>query len=176
MMKKAFDTQTALLRREFDDALSSRDEKIKKLERLLNNYETRVDWKLKDFDVALKKKMYLQSPKFEFSETKWFIGLFTNGDTQDSNGFVSMYLFYDPPPRRNRTITLEFTLTVVNRRDPNDSIKKGFKTTFPVDGGQGWGDRKFMSCQRITEAEGFLKESTLDISAHIHAKKVTWLL
>jgi hypothetical protein len=52
---------------------------------------------------------------------------------------------------------------------------KEFTTTFPVKGGQGWGDRKAIKVSKI-EDEGFLKQDSLSVSAIILVKKTHLLI
>jgi hypothetical protein len=51
-----------------------------------------------------------------------------------------------------------------------------FKTTFPIKGGQGWGDRKAVLASKISAENGFLKQDTLYVEAEIAVKKITWNL
>jgi len=164
------------MRDEFDAILKLKEEKIRQLERSLKNSEaeTKVVWKIKNFS-SLRKKSYLQSDKFSFADFNWFIGFYTDGDNEESRGYFSIYLFLDVNHMpKGKSVTLEYFLTFTNHRDANETVKKEFKTTFPIKGGQGWGDRKAVLSSKITADNGFLKQDTLYVEAEISVKKITW--
>ena len=104
-----------------------------------------------------------------------------------------MYLFLDVNNLpKGKNLTIEFILKFINHKDPNEMVQKGknlafcyqllimgfieFKTTFPIKGGQGWGDRRAIKSNRITEEAGFLKADTLHLEASMSIKKVFWTL
>jgi len=176
MMKRAFDTQTEDLRNHFETQLKIRDEKIKHLERTLSENDTKMEWKVKNWS-SVKKKSYLQSDKFNFADFTWFIGFYTDGDNDDSRGYISVYLFLDVTNiPKGKNVTIEFMIKFINHKDPQEAVKKEFKTTFPIKGGQGWGDRKAIKASRIAEDSGFLKQDALYLEAFIQQKRVHWNL
>jgi len=71
-------------------------------------------------------------------------------------------------------IAVEFSLRFINHKEQSESIRKEFKTTFPIKGGQGWGDRKAFKAAKINEDAGFLKSDTLHLEASIVLKKILW--
>jgi len=177
-IKKSFDNQLVELEQRFEKKEQKiRDEKIHNLERALTEAnETKIEWKVKNWSTV-KRKSYLQSDKFSFADFNWFIGFYTDGDNEESKGFVSVYLFLDVSSTpKNKNVTIEFYLKFINHKDPNDSVKKEFKTTFPIKGGQGWGDRKAIKGIKLTEETGFLKQDTLHVDAQIMLKRVTYAL
>lgn len=55
-----------------------------------------------------------------------FIGLYTDGDNDESRGYVSVYLFMDVNNLpKGKNVTVEFVLKFVNYKDPMESVKKG---------------------------------------------------
>eukprot|EP01087_Luapelamoeba_hula_P021686 TRINITY_DN7628_c0_g1_i1.p1 TRINITY_DN7628_c0_g1~~TRINITY_DN7628_c0_g1_i1.p1 ORF type:complete len:423 (-),score=59.84 TRINITY_DN7628_c0_g1_i1:54-1322(-) len=174
LLKRAFDSQVRQLKDEYDSILQMKDEKTRQLERSLKLTDTKVVWKLKNFS-SLRKKSYLQSDKFSFADFNWFIGFYTDGDNEESRGYFSIYLFLDVNHMpKGKAVTIEYFLTFINHRDPAETVKKEFKTTFPIKGGQGWGDRKAVLASKITADNGFLKQDTLYVEADIAVKKLTW--
>eukprot|EP01112_Ceratiomyxa_fruticulosa_P022670 TRINITY_DN838_c0_g1_i4.p1 TRINITY_DN838_c0_g1~~TRINITY_DN838_c0_g1_i4.p1 ORF type:complete len:552 (+),score=88.26 TRINITY_DN838_c0_g1_i4:182-1837(+) len=173
LMKRGYDEQLSLLRTDLDNQLKLRDERIRYLEKQVHENETKVEWKVKSFST-LRKKSYLQSDKFSIAGFTWFIGFYTDGDNPDSRGFISIYLFLDVAHLpKGKSITLEYYLRFINHRDPHESVKKDFKTTFPIKGGQGWGDRKALK-NSVLEQNGFLKDDVLHIEAEISVKRIAW--
>ncbi|KAL6044324.1 RGS-containing protein kinase RCK1 [Balamuthia mandrillaris] len=174
LLKRTFDSKTQQLTDQFEAILKLKDEKIKQLERAHKSSETKVIWKIKNFS-SVRKKSYLQSDKFSFADFNWFIGFYTDGDNEESRGYFSIYLFLDVNHvPKGKSVTIEYFLTFLNHRDPNDNVKKEFKTTFPIKGGQGWGDRKAVLASKITADNGFLKQDTLYVEAEISIKKLIW--
>jgi len=177
MIKLAFDQQMEHFRQKFDSQLKNHEDKIKSLERVISDHnETKIEWRIKNWS-NVRKKNYIQSEKFEFAGFTWFIGFYTDGDNEESRGYISVYLFLDVGcAPRGKNVTIEFALKFCNYKDSNESIRKEFKTTFPIKGGQGWGDRKAVKSNRINEESGFLKQDSLFIEAQIVLKKVLWVL
>eukprot|EP01116_Phalansterium_solitarium_P003360 TRINITY_DN14178_c0_g1_i1.p1 TRINITY_DN14178_c0_g1~~TRINITY_DN14178_c0_g1_i1.p1 ORF type:complete len:464 (-),score=143.66 TRINITY_DN14178_c0_g1_i1:534-1814(-) len=176
MMKRDFDEQLEAMRAKFDAQLKVRDDRIKSLEKSQAENDTKIDWRVKPWS-STRKKSYLQSGKFTFADFNWFIGFYTDGDNEDSRGFISVYLFLDTANiPKGKTVSVEFMLKFINHKNPADSVKKEFKTTFPIKGGQGWGDRKAIKTSKITEEAGFLKKDTLYVEAQISLKKLVWVL
>jgi len=126
---------------------------------------------------SAKRKSYIQSDKFNFAEFTWFVGFYTDGDNEESRGYISVYLFVDVASiPKGKHVTIEFMLKFVNHKNPNESVRKEFKTVFPIQGGQGWGDRKAIKSSKISDDSGFLKQDTLFVEAQISLKKVQWVL
>lgn len=174
MMKKAFDQQMEQMKTQYETSLKVRDDKIRKLERALTENDVRVEWRIKNWS-STRKKTYIQSDKFTFADFTWFIGFYTDGDNEDSRGFISIYLFLDVSSLpKGKNVTVEFMLTFINHKDANETIRKEFKTTFPIKGGQGWGDRKAIKATKISEESGFLKQDTLFVEATVSQRKVQW--
>jgi len=176
LLKKSFEDQIDFLKQNYDSQLKARDTKIKNLERILGETETKIEWRVKNWS-SVKSKNYIQSDKFRVSDFNWFLGFYPNGDNEDSKGFLSIYLFLDPSGiPKGKNVNIEFMLGFLNHKDACETVKKDFKTTFPIEGGQGWGDRKAIRSSKIHEEGGFLKLDTLHIEAQLLIKKVTWVL
>jgi len=173
LMKKGYDDQLAHIKQEYDLQLRLKEDRIRHLEKCSRDNETKVEWKVKNYN-QVRKKSYIQSEKFSIAGFSWFIGFYTDGDNSESRGFISIYLFLDVSHiPKGKSITLEYFLRFVNHKDPLESVKKEFKTTFPIKGGQGWGDRKALR-NNILEQGGFLKEDTLTVEAEVTVKKIGW--
>jgi len=176
LMKNFYDSQLKLIKSDYEKIIKTQEIKIQQLERNQKDYHTKVVWKFKNFSVQ-KKKHYVQSEKFTIETFTWFLGIFCDGDNEDSKGFISLYLFLDMNNILNgKSVNLEYSLKLVNHIDPLESVKKEFATTFPIKGGQGWGDRKAIKSSKITEEAGFLQKDTLYLEAEIIVKKVLWVV
>eukprot|EP01132_Coremiostelium_polycephalum_P010786 gene10786-13207_t len=166
------------LKKEFNESIHQKDEKIKSLEKTIKEKlesGTKIEWRVKNYS-QLRKKGYVQSEKFSIGGFTYFIGFYIDGDTNDSKGFVSIYLFLDTLQLpKGKSVNIEYYLKFCNQRDVNNSVKKNFCSTFPIKGGQGWGDRKAIRTS-LLEANGFVKDDTLLIKAEIVVKRVFWLL
>lgn len=105
-------------------------------------------WKIKNFS-SVRKKSYLQSDKFSFADFNWyevaalkhelhlptvgirFIGFYTDGDNEESRGYFSIYLFLDVNHMpKGKAVTIEYFLTFINHKDPDETVKKGKCSTF----------------------------------------------
>eukprot|EP01094_Clydonella_sp_ATCC50884_P004740 TRINITY_DN1375_c0_g4_i1.p1 TRINITY_DN1375_c0_g4~~TRINITY_DN1375_c0_g4_i1.p1 ORF type:complete len:114 (-),score=33.80 TRINITY_DN1375_c0_g4_i1:64-405(-) len=107
---------------------------------------------------------------------QWFMGLYTNGDDADSRGYLSIYLFLDVDalPKR-RSVHLNYRLSIPNLRNPSQSLSKEYKATFPIKGGQGWGDRRAIAASAVTKASGFLDPSAaLTVVAEVLHARSQW--
>jgi len=170
LMKKGFD-EMLHMKQEYEKMFRTLDERICQLEK--EKSETKIEWKVKNYS-QLRKKSYVQSDKFTVAGFTWFIGFYTDGDNSESKGFISIYLFLDVGHLpKGKSITLEYYLKFVNHKDPAESVKKEFKTSFPIKGGQGWGDRKALK-NHLLDQSGFLKDDTLLVEAEICVKKTSW--
>jgi hypothetical protein len=59
-----------------------------------------------------------------------FLGLFPDGDSEESRGYFSLYLFTDSSSApRNKTVTLEYSLKILNHKE-GASIRKGISFFF----------------------------------------------
>jgi len=173
MMRKSYCDKLSQLKQDFEKECKIRDEKIRHLEKVVKDSETKIEWKIKNYS-QLRKKSYIQSEKFDMAGFTWFIGVYADGDNPDSKGFISIYLFLDIGHiPKGKSITLEYYIKFVNHKDPMESIKKEFKSVFPIKAGQGWGDRKAI-CNHMLEQNGFIKDDTMIIEAEISVRKLTW--
>ncbi|GAM23650.1 hypothetical protein SAMD00019534_068250 [Acytostelium subglobosum LB1] len=176
MMKTHYTDTISTMKKEFSTLIQSKDDKIKQLERTVNekiDTNTKVEWCVKNYSL-LKKKGYIQSEKFSIGGFQWFIGFYTDGDSIDSKGYISIYLFLDTNQvPKGKSLTLEYYLKFFNQRDPSQSVKKDFRTTFPIKGGQGWGDRKAIRTS-ILENNGFIKDDQLLVKTEVIIKKTSW--
>jgi hypothetical protein len=173
MMRTTFAEQLTSFKQDYEREAKVRDDKIRHLEKVVKDSETKIEWRLKNYS-QLRKKSYIQSDKFDMAGFTWFIGVYADGDNPESKGFISIYLFLDVVHMpKGKSITLDYYIKFVNHRDPAESIKKEFKSVFPIKNGQGWGDRKALPNQML-EQNGFIKDDTLLIEAEISVKKLTW--
>jgi len=173
MMRKSYAEQLAIIKHDFERENKVKDEKIRLLEKVVKDSEIKIDWRIKNYSQA-RKKSYIQSEKFDMGGFTWFIGVYADGDNPESKGFISIYLFLDVAHMpKGKSITLDYYIKFVNHKDPADSIKKEFKSVFPIKNGQGWGDRKALPNQML-EQNGFIKDDTLVIEAEVSVKKVTF--
>lgn len=58
----------------------------------------------------------------------------------------------------NRKIDITFSLKLVNNDYASKSIEHNFDATFPIDGGEGWGEDKVIENRNITRRTGFLTQ------------------
>ncbi|EFA80504.1 RGS-containing protein kinase [Heterostelium album PN500] len=176
LMKSHYTDTITNLKKEFSLLLKDKDDKIKQLEKSMNeksDSSKKVEWCVKNYSI-LKKKGYIQSEKFTIGGFQWFIGFYTDGDSNDSKGYISIYLFLDTNQiPKGKSLTLEYYLKFFNQRDQTLSVKKDFRTTFPIKGGQGWGDRKAIRAS-VLESNGFIKDDTLLVMTSILIKKTCW--
>jgi MATH domain/TRAF-type zinc finger/Zinc finger, C3HC4 type (RING finger) len=174
LLQSSFKKQVTELKEQHAHELVARDDKMRRLERLVERSETRIEWRVRNWS-RVKSKGYLQSERFTFANMQWFIGFYTNGDSPDSAGSISEYLFLDTSScPSNKRVTIEFALRFVNHKDASQTVKKEFKTQFPIRGGQGWGDRRALAVSRLTEEEGFIHRDTLVMDATITLKRTSW--
>jgi hypothetical protein len=71
-----------------------RDKRIAELERALSAFDVRVIWEIEDWPNA-RRKTFLQSHRFHLAKYAWYFGMYPNGDTDESKGWLSVYLFLD---------------------------------------------------------------------------------
>ncbi|EGG16392.1 RGS-containing protein kinase RCK1 [Cavenderia fasciculata] len=176
LMKNNYTQSISSLKKDFNQQLKEKDDQIKKLEKVLNDKhepDTKIEWCVKNYSIA-KKKGYIQSEKFVLGGFQWFLGFYTDGDSADSKGYISIYLFLDTHQiPKGKSLALEYYLKFFNHRDPSQSVKKEFRTTFPIKGGRGWGDRKAVK-SALLDSSGFIKDDTLLVKAEINVKKTCW--
>ena len=67
----------------------------------------------------------MESDRFTFCNINWFLGFYTNGDGEDCKGYISLYLFMDSEVSKNINLTIEFSIKIVNHKDPTQTVKKG---------------------------------------------------
>lgn len=172
LLKQYYDEKTRRMVKHFEETLQTKDDHIAKLEKAVKESHTKVTWKIKNFS-GQRKKSYLQSNKFTFADFNWFIGFYTDGDNEESRGFFSIYLFLDVSDvPKAKSVKIEYFLTFVNHASPGESVRKEFKTTFPIKGGQGWGDRRAVQATKIDSENGFLKGDVLVVECELTAKKI----
>jgi len=173
LLRLSYSNQLTQLKQDFEKESRIKDEKIRHLEKVVKDSETKIEWKIKNYN-QLRKKGYIQSDKFEMAGFTWFMGVYPDGDNPDSKSFISIYLFLDVASvPKGKSITLDYYIKFVNHKDPAESIKKEFKSVFPIKAGQGWGDRRALSTLQL-EQNGFIKDDTVVIEAEISVKKHTW--
>jgi hypothetical protein len=74
----------------------------------------------------VKRNSYLSSEKFSMGDFTWFFGLYPDGDTPDSRGFLSIYLFVDLNNLpKNKHISVDFEILIVNPTNSNNTFRKG---------------------------------------------------
>jgi hypothetical protein len=103
----------------------------------------------------------------------WFLGLYPNGDNTESPGFLSLFLFVDSDSIPNgRTQVVEFAMRILNHKISTDSLKRVWRVRYPVASHQGWGARKVISTQSVSEQTGFLLNDRLHIEGHLMLKRL----
>ncbi|KAF2075122.1 hypothetical protein CYY_003557 [Polysphondylium violaceum] len=159
---------------DFVKELEEKEDKIRRLEEaLLASNGHRIEWKIKNVSKQRSDK-YTQSESFIINGFTFFLALFWDGDTSESTGFVSTYLFLETSKApKGKALFLHYFIEFQNQRDRNQSIQKEFDVLFPIKGGQGWGDRKAIKYTSL-EKDGFIKDDTLIIRSDILVKKNLW--
>mmetsp|Transcript_25322 Transcript_25322/g.28168 ORF Transcript_25322/g.28168 Transcript_25322/m.28168 type:complete len:428 (+) Transcript_25322:94-1377(+) len=175
MMKKTFIRELERQKTYFQMELKKRDEKLERLMSISKGNETRLHWVICDWKTQ-RKKPYLQSRKFSYSGFTWFIGMYTDGDSNDSEGFLSVYLFMDLESQLpvGKHVALDYYITFRNHKDLSKSLKMAFSSDFPIKGGQGWGDRHALRSQKVTEANGFVHSGKVEIEITIYRSHTYW--
>lgn len=227
-MKKSLDNELRVMRENFEAALAVRservlarscracshmlrprhvvreqekDRRIRTLERSLRRQEgiLRLEWQIPHFN-NIRNVNYLQSETFRCSGFDWFLGLYSNGDNNESAGFISLYLFLDiTTAPKNKSIILSYSLMITNHKDARASFKKGtvessaygdersapltrrccavdYRAQFPIKGGQGWGDRRAMRSTAVSVDSGFLRRpyDVLVVTVEVMSKTTCW--
>ena len=106
--------------------------------------------------------------------------MFTDGDNEDSKGFVSVYLFCDQPNvGSGKYVSLSWKVEFVNHLCDHLSIQKDFQQKFPLNpkSGSGWGNRKSLKSSEITKLNGFVdNKGSLLIRCSFCIDDVEWLI
>eukprot|EP01126_Amoeba_proteus_P014814 TRINITY_DN1657_c0_g1_i18.p1 TRINITY_DN1657_c0_g1~~TRINITY_DN1657_c0_g1_i18.p1 ORF type:complete len:415 (+),score=73.79 TRINITY_DN1657_c0_g1_i18:176-1420(+) len=71
-----------------------------------------------------------------------YFGMYTNGDTPESRGYISLYLILKSEVK-GRSFLAEWKVSIINHKDHSHNFHKTFFSNFPLCDGQGWGERKF---------------------------------
>ncbi|EGC36517.1 hypothetical protein DICPUDRAFT_150981 [Dictyostelium purpureum] len=176
MMKQQHQNEISSLKKEFNLQMASKEDKIKSLEKTLRervlDSKIKVEWRIKNY-LECKKAGYVQSEKFIIKGFSFFIGFFVDGDSNDSKGYISIYLFLDTTDiQKGKSLSLDFSLKFTNQKDQNQSLQREYKHIgFPLGSdGQGWGDRRSIKTS-ILESAGFIKDNSLLIASEITVKK-----
>jgi len=114
----------------------------------------------------------VSSKIFHLGGCEWNIGVYTNGDDEDSRGFLSIYLFLEKGPIKGTSIHVNGRITLINHKHPKHSIKKEILTTFPQKAAMGWGERRAIEASQITSESGFLLFDKLYFEVDINIKQV----
>eukprot|EP01133_Synstelium_polycarpum_P016370 gene16370-19479_t len=115
LMKTHYTDTIQALKKDFAVVLQAKDDRIKHLEKNITDKDTstKIEW---------------CSDKFTISGFSWFIGFYTDGDSIDSKGYISIYLFLDTNQvPKGKNLTIEYYLKFFNQKDPTLSIKKDFR-------------------------------------------------
>lgn len=91
---------------------------------------------------------------------------------------------------KGQSVFIEFAVRVVNHRDPHRTLRTSLQISFPVKGGQGWGDNKVSSSPsgallplnssqafptaQLTEEAGFIMGGKLLVDAELYVKRITF--
>jgi hypothetical protein len=157
----------------FHTEIMKRDLEIEALRSFLKQ-GTRIVWVIEGWAALLAQKGYTQSKVFPLAGHQWYLGVYSDGDSDDSRGFLSVYLFLeDVLQMKGKKISLEFALRVINHKEPNKSKRIELKTVFPVQGAQGWGERKAFPAIEFTEEGGFVLGGKLVMEVEVFIKRVT---
>jgi len=118
MMQNSYQRVIEDMRKEIQTSLEAKDKVIQELEEQVASLSNvaHVEWKIEKFATE-RKTPYLQSRTFSFFDMNWFLGLFTNGDNEKSKGFLSLFLFLEPGPVLNKSVSVEYTLTLENEEN-----------------------------------------------------------
>eukprot|EP00008_Paramoeba_atlantica_P010069 CAMPEP_0201485312 /NCGR_PEP_ID=MMETSP0151_2-20130828/9426_1 /ASSEMBLY_ACC=CAM_ASM_000257 /TAXON_ID=200890 /ORGANISM="Paramoeba atlantica, Strain 621/1 / CCAP 1560/9" /LENGTH=329 /DNA_ID=CAMNT_0047869391 /DNA_START=168 /DNA_END=1157 /DNA_ORIENTATION=+ len=156
--------------KELEDQLriitEERDQQIQALQKQISSLTTpaTVRWKIEKFSVE-RKKPYLPSKTFSFCGMSWFLGMYTDGDSDASRGFFSLYLFLEPTSTQIKAIGVEFSLSFERAKENGSSIRKSFRTVFPIKGqpleGKGWGDRRIIRSDEVTVNSGYVSPTDI---------------
>eukprot|EP01127_Copromyxa_protea_P011668 TRINITY_DN2956_c0_g1_i1.p1 TRINITY_DN2956_c0_g1~~TRINITY_DN2956_c0_g1_i1.p1 ORF type:complete len:411 (+),score=39.48 TRINITY_DN2956_c0_g1_i1:60-1235(+) len=137
--------------------------------------EIKVNWQVRDWNFLAKKSGYSQSKKFELDGLTWYLGIYPNGDTPDSKGWISLYLFYDGITGDN-TIKTRWKMSLVNT-NPANTITREHTVTFPLSGGQGWGERRLIQTSVVSnDRSGFVVNDSLRVSLEFRVLLSTYEL
>jgi len=174
LIQESCDKKIQALESKFQESLVSLQNTVGELQTQLDaktNTSFIVNWHVKNFS-AIKKRCYKRSKAFSLGDCEWFLGAYFFGDNEDSKDYISIYLFCPNVPR-NRKITLEYSVCIKNHISDSRSVTKDFVVTFPVDSGQGWGDRKAIKHEVIGKSNsGFLKNDSLTIICSLQVKSI----
>jgi len=152
-----------------------------------------IQWKIKWKNI--EDENYIQE-SFWFEDVNLTIWLYPNGDTLESNGFISLFIFYehDVPEnefsffhKNDRQVTkkeyikkLKYYFEIVNFQDGLQNIRSGdiLFSLYPNRGVSLMkGERKMISHDLISKETGFLnEEGELCINLHLDHTKTSIIL
>merc|ERR1711991_1058336 len=117
-MQQAHNSAILDLKKTFEKKVGALETQITDLKRRLDNQVTLVEWRIPNFSGVRRSAAYLQSDKFKLADFQWFIGLYTKGDSPESQGFFALYLFLDMKSLpKHKHITLKYKIKVKNFLD-----------------------------------------------------------
>ena len=79
-------------------------------------------WKVRNWDKK-KSREFCKSNKFELAGSKWYVGCYSDGDTNETRGFVAIYLFPEEMWQGGKRVSLTWVMTFINRICEFDSVK-----------------------------------------------------
>uniref|UniRef100_A0A6B2L5U9 RING-type domain-containing protein n=1 Tax=Arcella intermedia TaxID=1963864 RepID=A0A6B2L5U9_9EUKA len=117
---------------------------------------------------------YEESNVFSFGGCKWCLGLYKNGDDEDSRGFISLYLLLEKGPDKGKVVELSGSIKLINFNNLLNNIKKEFETTFPQKASLGWGERRFIPQAQLNEDNGFVFKDRVKVELKLYIKSIIY--
>jgi hypothetical protein len=158
-------TAVSALRDELREVHARHEEELEQLRRM-PRVDRKLSWSIESWSRVMAHNAFARSKSFALEGQHWYMGLYPNGDDEANRGFVSIFLFQDEPARIEGRLHVDFTIRILNR-DARRSVVKALKGNFPVLGGQGWGECKFVLSDVLTDTNGFVKDDRLQIDVDI---------
>jgi uncharacterized protein YchJ len=190
------------IHRKHNAELMARDERIRDLNQKVEILNKKIQsfsegaliqWKIKWKNI--EKENYMQE-SFWFEDVNLTIWLYPNGDTVESQGFISLFIFYehDVPereyiffhknakqvPKQEYIKKLKYYFEIANFQDNLQNVRSGdiLFSLFPNRGASLMkGERKMISRDLLSKEAGFLNnEGELCINLHMDHTKSSVLL
>ncbi|XP_026415974.1 MATH domain and coiled-coil domain-containing protein At3g58210-like [Papaver somniferum] len=132
-----------------------------------NRYaSTKFDWIINDF-AKVNSEEGLCSDVFSLGGFEWQVQIYPKG-YGDVFEYLSIYL---TPVDWNNYPTAEFSASVLNLYDPNESATEGLKHKFDKVGNYGWGSSTFMPLSDLHDPdEGYIVHGTCIIRVEVSCR------
>ena len=132
LLKSSHDTQLKEQQKKFQQTLDDLQRRVLELTDTVNSRcktEYSASWNIPDFK-SIQRRCFKRSKSFSIHGFEWFMGSYFFGDNEESQEYLSVYLFCQNLPP-NSHVTLRYTMSVVNHLSPDETISKGTFTTNP---------------------------------------------